>query len=339
MHVRVGDYKKHKGGSVIHPEWYLSILKKQKFRKLFIVVREDDAKYLDWYISHFSAFRPTIVSSDIKHDFNFIMQFDRIICSNSTFCWWAAFLSEARTIWTFEPWLGDGARLALFDRAVPSKGDFVSNPFKPLGVFDKAYLINLDIRQDRWQKASQRMRDVGIEAERFVVSVPKDKGTFATPGKRGCSETHLNIVKEAKKRGYDSILILEDDVVFHPKFKEIWAKVWRNVSYSSWDILYFYDWSARQTGHEAFQDNSPEIREIKGTTATHCYAIRKSGYDAIIAALEGEYAKGNGLVVDTVLKRMAGVRKVAIFPQLAAQDSDFSNLTNCQRETRGASWI
>jgi hypothetical protein len=47
----------------------------------------------------------TIISGPPKSDFNFIRSFNKIVCGNSTFSWWATFLSEANTIITYKPWL------------------------------------------------------------------------------------------------------------------------------------------------------------------------------------------------------------------------------------------
>jgi hypothetical protein len=95
MHVRLGDYL-----FKIHPEWYLNILKKQKFNNLYIVMEEEDQKYL----SYFSQYNPICISTNQYDDWNFIRTFDRILCSNSTFGWWAAFLSNASKIWIFNRW-------------------------------------------------------------------------------------------------------------------------------------------------------------------------------------------------------------------------------------------
>src|SRR5690606_20691724 len=88
-------------GRVISSEWYLKILEKESFNKLYIVGVAPDEPYL----KAFEKYDPIIVTSDPWNDFHFIKSFDKIICSNSTYCWWAAFLSEATTIYVSDKWI------------------------------------------------------------------------------------------------------------------------------------------------------------------------------------------------------------------------------------------
>ncbi len=100
IHLRADDYgKAHR----IHPQWFLDILARETFEKLVIVMSPIDPEYL----SYFYKYNPLVQSGGIKEDFEFIASFDKIICSNSTFCWWAAFLSNASKIYTFKKWLPD----------------------------------------------------------------------------------------------------------------------------------------------------------------------------------------------------------------------------------------
>jgi hypothetical protein len=133
MHLRLSDYWWANNISVIHPAWYRMILRSQKYSKLFIVV--EPHKTNQKYLNYFKDLRPIYVSQPSKDDFNFIRSFDRIICSNSSFCWWAAFLSTARQIWTFLPWMNHkGINLARVVGAKALQGTFIRD--KRLERFD-----------------------------------------------------------------------------------------------------------------------------------------------------------------------------------------------------------
>ena len=126
IHLRLTDYWWKNNLSVIHPSWYRQILKMEKYRKLYIVV---EPHYTNTeYLRHFNDLRPEYVSLSPREDFDFIRSFDRIVCSNSSFCWWAAFLSDARKIYTFLPWMnGKNIQLARMVGAMALNGSFIRN--------------------------------------------------------------------------------------------------------------------------------------------------------------------------------------------------------------------
>lgn len=99
INIRLGDFGKH--GRVVRPEWYLNILENESFEKLFIVGCDPSEDYL----IPFLKYNPVVLPSDPFNDFHTIRSFDRVICSNSTFCWWAAFLGEASRIYLSDQWL------------------------------------------------------------------------------------------------------------------------------------------------------------------------------------------------------------------------------------------
>lgn len=129
MHVRLTDYADKGLRSVISPFWYLRILQQLKInikkKRLYIVTDEPGNQYF----KHFLQYAPTVVSNGPASDFHFIRRFNTIICSNSSFCWWAAFLSNAEKIITFSRWIREphGAilRLAYIRRAVPILGNWM----------------------------------------------------------------------------------------------------------------------------------------------------------------------------------------------------------------------
>lgn len=49
-------------------------------------------------------YEPIWVSNNISDDFNFITTFDKIICSPSTFSWWAAVFSNSKNIYMYKHW-------------------------------------------------------------------------------------------------------------------------------------------------------------------------------------------------------------------------------------------
>jgi hypothetical protein len=107
INLRLEEYKRLH--CVIHPEWYLTILKRESFRKLYITGTYNLSQAFDRkYLGLFSPYSPILVPPDPVRNFYFLMSFDKIICSNSTFCWWAAWFGEASRIYMFRDWTGNG---------------------------------------------------------------------------------------------------------------------------------------------------------------------------------------------------------------------------------------
>lgn len=69
------------------------------------------------------------------------------------------------------------------------------------------FYINLDHRTDRKEALEKELVEFGLPYERF----PAIKHEF---GAVGCSQSHLAVIKLAKKRKYPRVLILEDDFTF-----------------------------------------------------------------------------------------------------------------------------
>jgi hypothetical protein len=104
IHFRLRDFMHPNNISeVIHPESYIKILEdlKGKYRLLYIVVEKPKEQWEIDYLQYFNKYQPIIISGTIKEDFNFIRSFSKIIISNSTFCYWAAFLSDSVEIYCF----------------------------------------------------------------------------------------------------------------------------------------------------------------------------------------------------------------------------------------------
>ena len=69
------------------------------------------------------------------------------------------------------------------------------------------FYINLDSRPDRRTLIEAECTRLGLDAERFPA-------IQRSPGGLGCGESHLAVLRLARERGYDRVMVLEDDVEF-----------------------------------------------------------------------------------------------------------------------------
>lgn len=99
IHVRGGDYRKHVGlkniFSIARFKNHEKILDNENYENIYVVT--DDPE-LDVVIDLQKKYGANIESSDAISDFKFIKSANNIIFSNSTFGWWAAYLSDAKNI-------------------------------------------------------------------------------------------------------------------------------------------------------------------------------------------------------------------------------------------------
>ena len=79
------------------------------------------------------------------------------------------------------------------------------------------YVINLERRSDRLESITNEMNYIGWEFELF--------NAVDTNSHVGCSLSHIEILKIAKERNYESVLIIEDDCKVMPYAKSLLSKI------------------------------------------------------------------------------------------------------------------
>lgn len=76
------------------------------------------------------------------------------------------------------------------------------------------FFINLDRRVDRRLETEAELARMGIEAERFSA-------IERSPGGLGCTQSHIEVLKLARARGYETVMVLEDDFSFTVDEREL----------------------------------------------------------------------------------------------------------------------
>ena len=130
----------------------------------------------------------------------------------------------------------------------PSLTEFApAVPSKDLLGADQVYLINLDRRPDRRRRMEASFDVLGVSAVRtpavdgkavaddafldahgirmmpdFVE--PYHDRRYLTRGEVGCFLSHYNVWRDVLDKGYDQVIVFEDDIRFEPFFR---AKVRR----------------------------------------------------------------------------------------------------------------
>lgn len=148
--------------------------------------------------------------------------------------------------------------------------------------FPDKVCLNLDRRPERWQQAEAQFALHQINSVRrfpaldgLTLEVPP--GWDGSPGAYGCLQSHLTVVREARRCGQSSILIFEDDVVFDSDFNEKFSRYITQLP-PSWDMLLFGGLHV----HVRPQRISENIFRITNSYSTFAYALKQNVYDAFI---------------------------------------------------------
>ncbi len=121
IHLRLDDYIDCSKPRILHREWYADILLRpeNQRKRVWVIVEKPKKQWEHEYIDKIRDLcKPHVIvlGDNPVNDWNIIRSFGTIICSNSSYCWWAAFLSKATKVYTFSRWLiGATAKLGKTD--------------------------------------------------------------------------------------------------------------------------------------------------------------------------------------------------------------------------------
>lgn len=105
---------------------------------------------------------------------------------------------------------------------------------------DKIIYINLDHREDRRKIMSTFFEEGKIPIEK-VVRFPAIKRSY---GPLGCLESHTEVLRIAKRNGWENVLVLEDDLKWS-NFEEGYAKLEELSKLPKWDVIMLAGWYAK----------------------------------------------------------------------------------------------
>lgn len=139
---------------------------------------------------------------------------------------------------------------------------------------DRVIYINLDRRIDRKEQMESQLKAYGIQAERFSA-VSHQHGLV------GCMKSHLEVLRLAKARGWDTVLVLEDDFEFTVSPQELRSTLEEffnlNVPYDV--VMLGYNLKKSQPFHSLL------VKVLDAQTAS-AYIVHKRFYDKLIQLYE-----------------------------------------------------
>lgn len=146
------------------------------------------------------------------------------------------------------------------------------------GKIDHVFFINLERRKDRLVEIESELNKNGIIAERFNAC------THAT-GAVGCANSHLEVLKLAKSRNYENVLILEDDFQFLVSKEEFEMELSRFFTYVEthpYDVCMF-SYNLKESSDI---EDAPYLKRVLEAQTASGYLVNRHYYDKLITLFE-----------------------------------------------------
>jgi len=175
--------------------------------------------------------------------------------------------------------------------------------------FDHVYVINLPKRIDRREKIFTELSYLGLEHTYCInpvdgnnidisdlIKLKKINPYFIDPvgivttGMYGCAFSHYNVWTEFLESGYDTALILEDDVYLGTPKDEVFMRLWKLISEElvtlDWDIFFLARLSVNLFGDKVTENiikphSSWEIKK-HGVWGAHAYVITRKAAERMV---------------------------------------------------------
>lgn len=195
--------------------------------------------------------------------------------------------------------------------------------------FPDKVCINLARRSDRWQRMHARFAHHGIhDVARFEafdgLSIPIPATWDDFPGSYACLCSHLAVVENAYKNRSSSVLIIEDDVIFHPDLRRVFSEYIKELP-DDWDMLFF-----GALHGEPPTPVTEHIVKLTHSLSTYTYALKHTIYEAFI-----DLNRQALTVLDENTRALQKQFNCYCFmPHLAWVEEDYSDV----REERSSLW-
>ncbi len=154
----------------------------------------------------------------------------------------------------------------------------------PGRLFEGAILINLDCRPDRLERSLSELKQHDIDNSVTRMSAYKHEN-----GMYGCSVSHLEAVRYARWKGWQSVLILEDDIKFSENFANDAPAPLHDLCEQEWGLFQF----GMMINLHELQFVTPNLFRFKHGFAAHAFALHQRTYDFVIADYVCELDRGN----------------------------------------------
>lgn len=175
-------------------------------------------------------------------------------------------------------------------------------------------VINLPERKDRWIRVEN-------EFQTWRTVVERVDAIRATPGWKGCSLSHRKCIEIAKNRGWEWVLIIEDDCQLTDdaknRFRELLPVLWARRN--EWDVFNGGPSQIKDLRNLNVVSSEPPLFDIKSYVTQFCL-IHQDYYDTFLDKV-GEHVR-----ID--LFHLESSRVWCTYPHLSIQAPGKSDIEN-----------
>lgn len=160
--------------------------------------------------------------------------------------------------------------------------------------FDHIYYINLDRRPDRraamekqlqkWHLSATRIAAVDGNTLKWTASYGIE-GIYWNPRSLGYCMSYRKALQDALDKGYEKILVLDDDAVFTDNFVEVLTHAYKSLP-KKWNMLYFGANHGENVPTEMLGGN---LMRLKCSYSSHAIILHRRSYEHFLQFLENPY--------------------------------------------------
>jgi len=238
-------------------------------------------------------------------------------------------------------------------------GNDTSGPLTDLA--DGVLVVNLDNRPERWTQTVDVLSRL-IPADRLArlpavpgVALPgygqppwfrgrrRDR-TWA--GRAGCALSHRQAIALAKRKGWRSVLIFEDDIELTHVASTVAQCLPEQLDHVAWDVCYLgYTDPVSPFRKIADLEADHALIEVSGCSTTHAYLLRDSTFDWLLEQLPETdriwpWISRHRAIDRWYYRNLASrFRVLALSPSIVNQQGGFSDITLREHETTHATEV
>jgi tetratricopeptide (TPR) repeat protein len=161
-----------------------------------------------------------------------------------------------------------------------------------LGLFDHVYVINLAGQAERMGRMAARLARIGVEFERFEAVAPDTaeplpEAESMTRGHVAAARSHRAVLLDAQQRGFERVLVLEDDAVLRDDTPQWLAKMKPQLQALSWGVFYL--------GVHLVEDGgaiSENLGRVGRGFHAHAYAFAREAIPKLLKVIDDALAMG-----------------------------------------------